>query len=40
MDSYIEVIGNSEYLEYPEKLLIDIDISVRAAKEESAERDI
>lgn len=40
MDHYVEVIGDSEYVEYPDKIMLDLDISVKAAKDESAERDI
>lgn len=37
---FIEVTGESKYEECPVKLIIDIDVIIRVAKEESAERDI
>lgn len=33
---YIEVVGEGSYQEFPEKVVLDVEFSVRAAKEESA----
>lgn len=40
METFIDVVGSSEYAEYPDKIILDIDISVRAAKKDTAEKDI
>lgn len=40
MSKFIEVFGESEYQEYPLKLVIDIDVSIRAVKEETAKTEI
>jgi hypothetical protein len=40
MNKFIEVYGESQYQEYPVKVVMDIDISVRATTEEKATEDI
>ena len=40
MEKFIEVTGEAEYEEVPEKVLIDLDLSVHAAKEEAAEKEL
>ncbi len=40
MDKYIEVTGESEYEEYPDKMILDIDVYIRAAKVQTAKEDI
>jgi hypothetical protein len=40
MNKFIEVYGESQYQEHPVKVVMDIDISVRATTEERASEDI
>ena len=39
MEKFVEVYGESEYDEVPKKVILDIDISVRSAKRESAQEE-
>lgn len=40
MSRFIEVIGQSEYEQYPSKVLLDIDVSMRVAKQEHGRQEI
>lgn len=40
MEKFIEVTGEAEYDELPSKIIIDVDITVQAAKKESAEKEL
>jgi uncharacterized protein YggE len=40
MEKYIEVFGESEYEEIPKKIIVDLDITVRASKEDVAQEEL
>ncbi|MGD8912337.1 MAG: SIMPL domain-containing protein [Candidatus Thiodiazotropha sp.] len=39
MEKYIEVLGESEYEEIPKKIVVDLDITLRASKEDVAQKE-